>query len=222
MPLPDRRLQIEYTPETPETRRRFSICHEIAHTFFPDYYEQIQHRRKHGHFDPVHAELELLCHVGAGELLMPFDEFTSAVADRTPSMRTADELGIYFNASQEASLRRMVDLTDQSCCLLWVSERLKPTEERSNGPEFDFGFDTPKPKLRVDYQFSSQKWRAFIPKHKSVPDESLLYAVVRGSLPDGNEEDWTDLNLNRIHVEAVKSIHCDSQTAGLMVLLKSL
>src|SRR4029453_15345888 len=63
MPLPGRRLQIEYASDAPATRRRFSICHEIAHTFFPDCFEQVQHRRNSQHFDPVHAELELLCHI---------------------------------------------------------------------------------------------------------------------------------------------------------------
>lgn len=67
MPLPDRRLRIEYASGAPETRRRFSICHEIAHTFFPDCFEQTQHRRQDQEHDPIHAELEQLCHIGAGE-----------------------------------------------------------------------------------------------------------------------------------------------------------
>lgn len=219
MPLPERRLQIEYAAEASERRRRFSICHEIAHTFFPDCYEQVQHRRKNEHFDPIHAELELLCHVGAGELLMPLEEFTSSTADRDPSLSVADEIGNHFNASQEAALRRMVDLTERVCCLLWVSERLKPTEERNGGPELDLGFAGPKPKLRVDYQFSSRLWQSFIPKHKSVPDNSSLYAALRGLPSEAKEEDWSGLNLDRVSIEAVKSIHCDPATTGLMVMV---
>lgn len=219
MPLPERRLQIEYAGEAPEKRRRFSICHEIAHTLFPDCYEQVQHRRKNKHFDPIHAELELLCHVGAGEFLMPLEEFTTSIAARIPSMQIADELGIYFNASQEAAIRRMIDLTERSCCLLWISERLKPTEERNNGPEFDFGFSGPKPKLRVDYQFPSRQWKASVHKHKSIPDSSSLYDVLKGLPSDAREEDWSGLNLGLLSIEAVKSMHGDPDATGLMVLL---
>lgn len=220
MPLPEGRLEIEYAAEAPLRRRRFSICHEIAHTLFTDCYEQVQHRRKNEHFDPVHAELELLCHVGAGEFLLPLEEFTASVAGRAPSLCVADEIGDLFIASQEAAMRRIVDLTERACCLLWVSERLKPAEERNNGPEFDFGFSSPKPKLRVDYQFPSRQWKATVPRHKSIPDLSSLYTVLKGSPSEAKEEDWSGLNLEFVSVEAVKSMHCDPETAGLMVLLQ--
>lgn len=220
MPLPDQRLEIEYAPEAPETRRRFSICHEIAHTFFPDYFTRIQHRRAVKKFDPVHAELEHLCHVGAGELLMPFDEFVQSVGRRQPSMTAADGLGKYFNASMEAALRRMVDLSENAHCLLWLSSRLKPTEERNAGPEFDLGFEKPKPKLRVDYQFASPSWKTFIPKHKSVPDQSSLYTVLGGEAYEKQQEDWSDLKIGEVFLEAVGSMHCQPQT-GVMALVSS-
>lgn len=219
MPLPDQRLQIEYAPEAPETRRRFSICHEIAHTFFPDCFERVQHRRNAEYFDPVHAELEQLCHIGAGELLMPLTEFETAANGRIPSMRGAEELGRVFNASQEAALRRLVDLTNFSCCLLWISLRLKPKEEKNAGPEFDFGFDSPKPKLRVDYRFPSSMWQIFVPTHKSVPDSSVLYSVINGLSCKPSVEDWTNLKLGFVKIEAVGSLHSEPSTRGVMVLL---
>lgn len=221
MPLPDRRLQIEYASDTPETRRRFSICHEIAHTFFPDHFTQIQHRRNGQHFDPIHAELEQLCHLGAGELLMPLEEFESRVASRPPSMLVAAELAQYFNASHEASLRRMVDLTNDGNCLLWLSERLKPVEEKNSGMEFDFGFARPKPKLRVDYQVASRSWRNFVPKHKSIPDGSMPYALLNGEECLPRTEDWNCLNLGLVQLEAVVSLHAEPDARGIMLLVSS-
>lgn len=220
MPLPNSRLQIEYAADAPETRRRFSICHEIAHTFFPDCFEQVQHRRNADYFDPVHAELEQLCHIGAGELLMPLAEFGAASGGRRPSMVVAEELGRHFNASPEASVRRMVDLTDDSCCLLWLSLRLKPKEEKDTGPEFDFGFDGPKPKLRVDYRFASSSWQMFVPDHKSVPDASALYSIPNGSTCNVCIEDWSDLKVGYVSIEAVRSQHCEPETTGVMALLR--
>lgn len=217
MPLPGQRLEIEYAADAPETRRRFSICHELAHTFFPDCFEQVQHRRASKLFDPVHAELEQLCHVGAGELLMPVADFESAIAGRSPSMAVAEEMGRYFNASSEAALRRMVDLCGGDFILLWISERLKPTEEKNNGAEFNFGFAAPKRKLRVDYQFPW--WRSFVPKHKSVPDDSMLYSVIRGESFEASTEDWSGLNLGNVRLEAVSSVHSEPESKGVMVLV---
>lgn len=222
MPLPDRRLRIEYASGAPETRRRFSICHEIAHTFFPDCFEQTQHRRQDQEHDPIHAELEQLCHIGAGELLMPVDEFATASAGRAPDIFTADELSRQFNASHEAALRRMVDLFDGACCLVWISERLKPAQQKNAGPEFDFGLPGPLRKLRVDYQFGSPSWQTFLPRHKSVPEASKLYGVLSGLAYEDGEEDWTELNLGRVHLQAVRSIHADPDARGVMVLLRQL
>ncbi|WP_277508599.1 ImmA/IrrE family metallo-endopeptidase [Ereboglobus sp. PH5-5] len=219
MPLPDCRLQIEYASDAPETRRRFSICHEIAHTFFPDCFEQVQHRRQAQNHDRIHAELEQLCHVGAGELLMPVDEFTVAIAERPPDMSVASEIAQQFNASHEAALRRMVDLTDTVCCLIWLSERLKPAQQKNAGPELDLGLPGPLPKLRVDYQFGSQKWRNFIPPHKSIPDTSKLYTFFSGIGEANMTEDWSELKLGNLQIQAVKSIHAEPESKGLMVLL---
>ena len=135
-------------------------------------------------------------------------------------MRAAEELGQVFNASVEASLRRLVDLSEDACCLYWLSERLKPKEERQEGPEFDFGLPGPKPKLRVDYHVPSQSWKGFIPKHKSIPDESGLYKILKGEGFEGAQENWGALNLGRVHVEGMVSIHAGEDVPALMVLIK--
>ncbi|WP_170157305.1 ImmA/IrrE family metallo-endopeptidase [Roseimicrobium gellanilyticum] len=221
MPLPGNRLIIEYAADAPVRRRRFSICHEIAHTLFPDCYERVQHRRNNESFDRVHSELELLCHVGAGEFLMPLEEFLEATNGRLPSLEVAHELGNSFDASQEAALRRMVDLSGDPFCLLWISERLKPTEERNAGPELNLGFAGPSMKLRVDYQFGSPSWKTFVPKHKSIPDGSVLYQTLSDRLPRALSEDWSELDLGRLRVEAMTSMHSEPSARGIMVLLSS-
>ena len=150
---------------------------------------------------------------------MPLNEFKSATSNRTPSMSVAAELGLRFNASHEAAIRRMVDLAQDAYCLLWVSERLKPIEEKVSGPEFDFGFDGPKPKLRVDYQFASPSWKAFLPRHKSVPDDSGLYSVLKGEVCGTQNEDWSGLKLGNVKIEGTYSGHAGPELKGVMVLL---
>jgi Zn-dependent peptidase ImmA (M78 family)/O-acetyl-ADP-ribose deacetylase (regulator of RNase III) len=63
--------QIEFNPNRPRTRIRFSLAHEIAHTLFPDYIQAVRHRGVHGETRGDDWELELLCNVAASELLMP-------------------------------------------------------------------------------------------------------------------------------------------------------
>lgn len=221
MPLPGRRLRIDYAIDAPETRRRFSICHEISHTFFPDCFEQVQFRRENQNHDPVHAQLEQLCHIGAGELLLPIEEFVEAMAGREPSFAVADELAPMFNSSKEACLRRMVDVSGVPCCLVWASARLKPTEQRHAGPEFDFGLPAPRLKLRVDYRCPSSNWQEkYLPPHKSVPDSSQLYSLLEGGLIVDAQEDWTSLGFGQVHVHAIWSNHSEPDARGVLILLK--
>ena len=44
MAKPDSSLLIQYDPAKAKARVNFSICHEIAHTFFPDCFETVRHR----------------------------------------------------------------------------------------------------------------------------------------------------------------------------------
>jgi hypothetical protein len=129
------------------------------------------------------------------------------------------QLALRFNASPEASLRRLVDLTRDECCLLWLSERLKPKELKEGGPEFDFGFDKPTPELRIDYQFSSSSWSIFLPRHKSIPEESILYSVLNGEAYEAQSEDWSALKLGDVHLEAIGSSHAGPDTRGVMAVL---
>ncbi|MGH9425805.1 MAG: hypothetical protein ACRD2L_05795, partial [Terriglobia bacterium] len=44
---PEGSLLIQYDPSKAKARVNFSICHEIAHTFFPDCFETVRHRHSH-------------------------------------------------------------------------------------------------------------------------------------------------------------------------------
>ena len=67
-PTKEGRSIIKYNPNKPKTRQNFSIAHEIAHTFFPDYQHQYKARHKIGKFDPNY-EVEFLCDLGASEIV---------------------------------------------------------------------------------------------------------------------------------------------------------
>lgn len=200
-PGEDRRLVIQCASSASPERQRFSICHEIAHTRFPDCYEEVRCRLKRGKLDKKHLELERLCNIGAGELLIPHDDFRNVVRGRGVTIELAEEVRQTFACSIEAGLYRLVDLTDEKCAVAFLSKRLKPREERRNHPEFNFGLPQPTPKYRVDYVRASRRFSAFFPPHKSAPDSSVVYHAVPSVFPSAMER-WDVAGLEEVSVQA--------------------
>jgi IrrE N-terminal-like domain len=104
------KLTIEYNPNKPPARIRFSICHEIAHSFFPDCAEQIRHRLAHEEIHGTDRQQEMLCNLGAAELLMPIGSFPEMAQDEITIDKVLD-LRKQFEVSTEAVLLRTVKLS---------------------------------------------------------------------------------------------------------------
>jgi Zn-dependent peptidase ImmA (M78 family) len=95
-----------YDPTNSEGRVNFSIAHEIVHTFFPN-------SANGGRFRSICAddsreanELEMLCHRGAAELLMPVEEFTEELNEEM-GLAALPRLCERFGSSYEATTYRM-------------------------------------------------------------------------------------------------------------------
>lgn len=104
------RPRIEYNPNRPRARVRFSIAHELGHLLFDDFAHEARHRGAEPARDDD-WQLEMLCNLAAAEILMPagaFPEFdTSALGiDRILQLRQQ------FEVSMEAALLRVVRLTE--------------------------------------------------------------------------------------------------------------
>lgn len=137
-PIKERELEIVFNPVPPETRQRFSICHEIAHTLFPDAYEIAHYRHDRKNRDPG-QELESLCDLAAAEMLLPAVTFEPELATAGASLATMDALRERYNASREAVLLRIAALSAQPLAVGILTLRHKPTEERKrNQGTFDF------------------------------------------------------------------------------------
>jgi hypothetical protein len=99
-------VRIEFNPNRPPGRTRYSIAHEIGHALFPDHAEMARHRLSAGHGQGHDAELELLCNLAAAELLMPIGSFPEASsADLT--IDAVLNLRARFDLSTEAVLLRV-------------------------------------------------------------------------------------------------------------------
>jgi len=75
VPSSDSTITLEYNPTRPRGRLRFSIAHEIAHSLFSDCADEVRNRGASPHSSRDNWQLEVLCNIGAAELLMPLGSF---------------------------------------------------------------------------------------------------------------------------------------------------
>jgi len=104
---------------SPPKRRRYSVAHEIIHHFIPD----ADDAETIGALSPseqskAREELELLCQIGAAELLMPVAPFRRTLGPDALAFAKVESLADLFDVSIEAAARRAVDLSAHATALL--------------------------------------------------------------------------------------------------------
>jgi hypothetical protein len=205
---PDGQGGMEYrvNPDRPETRQRFSVAHEITHTFFPDYQAKTWCRTdgKYRRRDNPDEFVEMLCDIGASELLMPLAWFSTDIQ----TVGTAEQLLALvrtYHASREAVLRRFAEVHPRAVAAVFFSWKLKPVEYGTVGrlnQQNLLGLDPMEEarqakKLRIDYTIPSGAFRQaghFLPEDKSVVNDGPLYTAAASGR--GCEEEW-DLALGQ-------------------------
>jgi len=175
-------------------RRRFTICHELAHTCFPDAYEFIRHH------DPAageaeHKRFEALCDVGAAELLLPHEDFTTDLLQIESNMVQATFLCSRYNASIEAVLRRLLALTTHNCVAAFLTD-----QAFKSFPALPGG-------LRIKYFLGSPAFKGFLPPGTILPANSAALAattVAPASFPTTRETWLIDDRPKSWFVEALR------------------
>jgi IrrE N-terminal-like domain len=176
------RLLIQLRSSDSPERRRFTICHEILHTFFPGFREERRRRtdRTVGAFDRSQLE-EYLCDLGAAELLLPRRPFLAALPPQ-PCLDDVIELAAVFDASLEATAIRMVNLTAAAMALVVLEPAWKPAEQRelarrATQPALA-GLEGQLPPKRLRVRWAYGPKLTTIPKHKSIDDTTPLATVL--------------------------------------------
>lgn len=107
-------------PRKPRVRQRYSVAHEIGHTLFPDYAEELKRVGRLWRQDGDDSDFERLCQVAGAELLFPLEPFLDAVRhdgrDLSATLRIADS----FGASPEATARRLIETEDSAAIGLFL------------------------------------------------------------------------------------------------------
>ena len=201
VPRQDGGVEMRVHPDRPETRKRFSIAHEICHTFFPDY-EQSEWCRTDAHYrnrtDPAQY-LEMLCDIGAAELLFPQPWF-SEDASRIGCASDLKDLAIKYHGSREATLRRHVELSSDSVVAVYFTWKLKPAQKGvvDNQDQGNLFGITPEDQirdalaLRIDYSIPSASFKSlghYLPPDKSIENSGPIFmASSTGKCFDGEHQ----------------------------------
>jgi O-acetyl-ADP-ribose deacetylase (regulator of RNase III) len=168
---------IAFNPAQPRTRISFSIAHEIVHTLFPDFNEEPRYRLGEA-VRPDAWQLELLCNLGAAELLMPAEIFDGTLTPDQLTIEWVRERRRELNVSTEALLMRIVRIADFALGVFSASRLSKPDQ-------------TPA-RLRLDYLVTSQALRlpGRVPKLHSSPTIEQCTAI---AFTSKGVEDWPPL-----------------------------
>lgn len=129
---------IELDADAGRRRQRFSLAHELAHTFFLEYVPVLTESRTRTH-RPHSAGYstrrnwrneEALANFGAAELLLPAARFLGEALELGPSLMAARHLADRWDVSLECCCRRLIELRAWPVIFVWLArdgERWTPT-----------------------------------------------------------------------------------------------
>jgi hypothetical protein len=176
-------ILIEFNPRQPSARIRFSIAHEITHTFFPDCLERARYRAKRTVYRDDDWQLEMLCNIGAAEILMPPGSFVS--------LRNAG-----FDIARLMDLRRELEVSAEALLIRIV--------KLAKVPLGCFVASWRSDSLRVDYSVFSNAWAAVPPKGIRLPEgSSAEQCAAIGHIAKGTETWNVDGKRQEVAVQAV-------------------
>ncbi|MDQ3816248.1 MAG: ImmA/IrrE family metallo-endopeptidase [Acidobacteriota bacterium] len=174
---------IEFNPNRPRGRVRYSLCHEITHTLFPDCGAKVRNRATHEEMVEDEWQLEMLCNVGAGELLMPFGTLPE-FNEQMLSIEKLMQLRKDYDVSTEALLLRVARVATSQCCVFSASHRRA-------GPDY-----------QIDYVRPSKFWQVPIPNGFKLPKTSVVRHCTAIGYTETGVEQWSTA-IGDIRVECV-------------------
>lgn len=175
--------RIEFNPNRPPGRIRFSLAHEIAHTLFPDYRIEIRNR---GASRGDAWQIELLCNIAAAEILMPIGTAVE-LENEDLDIENLMMLRKRFDVSTEALFLRMAKRTTEPCAI-FAAARIATEKE-------DVRF-------RIDYTVPSRSWTVDIPTDLEVSGSLALSECTAVGYTTKRFEQWEN-RLPEFRVECV-------------------
>jgi Zn-dependent peptidase ImmA (M78 family) len=182
-PAPGNKLRIQYNPNRPENRIRYSIAHELAHSLFPDCADEVRHRSFHSDFRNDAWQLEMLCNLGAAEILMPIGSLQGEATSLIPSIDLVRVLKTKFQVSTEAMLLRIAKLSEAPA--LAFAAHLNLSTNR----------------YEVDYCVGSLSSGAAVQSGQQLPKSTVAGQVTAIGFTAKGVESWS--HLGEVQVECI-------------------
>lgn len=165
---PDGKPWIEYQSGRLPSRQHFTILHEFAHTFFPDFCEYLPlSEAATEQASAPERQFENLCDVAAAEMLIPAEDF-QADLDRLPRLNCEAivNLALLYEASIDAAMHRTMDLTSNvGCAVVFLTDQKEMNA--GQGP------------LWVRYCCRNSMFKGFIPSGTQLPRTSVAVACLQ-------------------------------------------
>jgi hypothetical protein len=185
VPLGRSSVYIEFNPNRPRSRVRFSIAHEIAHTLFPDCAKTMRHRLAQRYASGDEWQLEALCNIAAAEFLMPMGSLPSPT-HRELSVNHLLELRAQYQVSSEAIFIRAIHVSAEPCAVFCASRPESVTEER---------------RYRLDYVIGSSAWHQKLTSGSWLPTTSVVTDCTAVGYTAKGDENWS--HQDSLHIECV-------------------
>lgn len=163
---------IEFNPQQPRERVRFSIAHEIAHMLFPDWSAEIRNRSVEG-VPSDEWQLEMLCNIAASEFVLPVGSLPSSMLVSPIEVLMQERRR--YDVSAEAFLIRLAKVSDTPISVFFAS----PIEADSGDRRY-----------RIDYAVASPTAPNNRVEGVVVPQDSALRNCTAIGHTDRATETW--------------------------------
>lgn len=170
---------IEFNPNRPAARLRYSIAHEIGHTLFPDCAFAIRNRATHEQMTGDDWQLESLCNVAAAELLMPLGTLHDEV-DTRPTIDLVLELRHKYLVSCEAVVNRLIRVSSHPCVAFFA--RTEPASSR-----YVIEYRVPSAGIQLDHTL---RGHILFEAGSALPATSKIKKCVAIGVKEREETQW--------------------------------
>jgi O-acetyl-ADP-ribose deacetylase (regulator of RNase III) len=177
---------IEFNPTAPRWRVRFSIAHEIAHTFFQDCSDQVRNRIAHTLAKGDEWQLEFLCNIAAAEMIMPIGSLVDLPTDSI-GIEHLMSLKQRYDVSTEALLMRVAKITELPCAVFFAT----PIE---SGPRANW--------YRLDHIVSSRSFSSKLTGGTYIFPHSILSHCQSIGFTASGTEKWSS-DVDKYEIECV-------------------
>lgn len=206
--LPTREAYVmQVNREHAEGKQRFTVGHEICHTFFHEASASVRTLvdAATGLFD-IRDEEEYLCDVGAARILLNPCWLVPMAESRPASLDGLLEIAEMCGASIEATAFELAQSAVWPCTFVFWEPGLRKAQQLPSEQAALPGLASdPGKKLRVTRGYGSNEW-PFVSKNKSVGQDSTIHQAL---VARGRTEGWEVLYLRSRPVEG----YCQSDYA---------